>query len=472
MKLHMPKTRSLRTTLTRALVALTLVSVFASVSLVIVSHSLNRVSRELSRSLQSIHFTEEAELQLLVHDRLSDPLARTQTEWEVRWSLDAVADFTDTGLEAGVLDDSAASVDAYFSTAAELPPGDPRIADELERAFRDLNQLSEMNFAQSQVARKDARRLNRLANAITIASVVIFLVVVPLVLWWLHTRAFRPTRSLADAMRQFADGRWNARAPESGPTELRDMAAQFNEMASRLDEQREARATFIAGVAHDIRTPVGALKLSAEAIPEDRPLPSEEQVRKVLGIVRRQAGRLERMADDLMQTTRTEAGDIPLSMDRHDIRDVARSVAHLYSETSSDHPVVLEVPDEPVWVHCDADRIEQVFTNIASNAIKYSPSGGEIRLRVWSEQTRVRVSFSDRGVGISPREQQRLFEPFFRAQRTDRDVGGTGLGLPVARRLVEAHDGTIEVDSAVGRGTTITISLPLLDPPDENHGSE
>lgn len=463
MRTQVRKNRSLRSTLTRIIVALTLVSVMAVTSLVVVTRSLDEVTDDLSRSVESVHVVDAAEVQLLVHARLQDPLGRAQREAEVRESLDRAERFADTETELEILRSSQSTADEYFRST-EHPSTSPIVTDRLEAAFRSLALLAEVNVEQSQQARTSAERLGRVAELITLVAIIGFLVVVPFVLWWLNTRAFQSSSSLTDAMNRFADGRWHARAQESDPTELRKLAQDFNAMASRLESQRQSQATFLAGVAHDIRTPLQALKMSAAAVPDDQPLPSKEHLRKMLQVVRRQTSRLERLVEDLLNTARVEAGDLELHRTEVDLRELACTVVDLFSDTSPKHHLELDAPDEPVSVHCDPARIEQAFINIVSNAIKYSPEGGDVVVQVRQQAMHAVVSVRDQGVGISPREKERLFEPFYRAQRTDEDVKGVGLGLAMTRRLVEAHHGSIEVRSTLGRGTTLIVELPLSTP--------
>jgi signal transduction histidine kinase len=187
---------------------------------------------------------------------------------------------------------------------------------------------------------------------------------------------------------------------------------------------------------------------------------STGQTETMLDLVTTQVDRLNRLVDDLLDTVRIEAGKLDLQLKEHDARDVVRESVELYRLTSRDHEVRLSLPDSPVVVMFDAHRIAQVINNLLSNAIKYSPRGGQVDVRVDRDREAVIVSVSDQGVGIHPRDMPRIFEPFQRG--TAADVPGVGLGLSVARRIVQAHGGTIRVEGRQGAGTRFELRLPAL----------
>jgi signal transduction histidine kinase len=214
-------------------------------------------------------------------------------------------------------------------------------------------------------------------------------------------------------------------------------------------------------VAHDLRNPLSALKLSAAAVRPDRPLPSEEKVRERFGVVTRQVAQIERMVEDLLDTTRIEAGQLRLHLEVHDLVGLVCEAVALHEEVSPLHPLTLQPPAEaPLPVRCDGTRIAQVLNNLLSNAIKYSPQGGQVRVGLTSTPEAVWVAVTDSGVGIPAEEQESIFEPFRRSSNTQGTIPGVGLGLAVARRIIEAHGGHIEVQSQLGAGTTFRFTLP------------
>ena len=147
-------------------------------------------------------------------------------------------------------------------------------------------------------------------------------------------------------------------------------------------------------------------------------------------------------------------------MGDHDLVELCRETVELHRPTTENHRWVLDLPTEPVVIRCDATRIVQVLNNLISNALKYSPEGGLVRVALADAEDTAIVSVSDQGIGISPAERDTIFEPFRRSSTTRDTIPGVGLGLSVARRILEAHGGTIEVRSEEGRGSTFRFFLP------------
>ena len=183
---------------------------------------------------------------------------------------------------------------------------------------------------------------------------------------------------------------------------------------------------------------------------------------RTLAIVARQIERLDRMVGDLLEATRVEAGCLELRPAPLDVRPIVGQVVELYRPVSPAHEIVFVESTEPVVAACDSTRIEQVVTNLVSNAIKYSPEGGRVIVSAFAERSEAIVSVSDEGMGIPSEERERIFEPFRRTRRSRELVPGVGLGLSVARKIVAGHGGTLEVESRVGAGSTFRVRLPLV----------
>lgn len=227
-----------------------------------------------------------------------------------------------------------------------------------------------------------------------------------------------------------------------------------------LARQRKDRQAFIAGIVHDLRTPLSVLRMSTDlATTSAAPLPPERTA-KLMGTVARQVTRLERMASDLLESVTIEAGKVTLRTESLDAREIATEVAALYASTSAKHTVELQQPDEDVAMSCDRIRIEQVLSNLVSNAIKYSPAGGKVALRVEARAGDVVFAVRDDGVGMSEADAAMVFEPFKRSRVLRDEVPGSGLGLFIVRRLVEAHGGCITLRTAPGEGSTFEVRIP------------
>jgi two-component system, OmpR family, sensor histidine kinase MtrB len=468
---------SLKAVLSLAVALLAALTLSAAASLVVLTSYLHRTTHSLGAAVDGVRVTEALAVDLLTLHRLTNPFLSTpeahprsaaEVEDSIRLHLAEARRHASTEVERALVSQAEREIAAYLlvrEQALGLPPEQVTrtLGPALDAALATLTPLVDYNVAEARAAQAQASRWDDIAN---LAG---FGVAVPLVLGgaglllWLRRYTFRPLLDISRAMHRFATGRKRTRAPEQGPTELREMARTFNEMANTLSRQQHEQLTFLAGVAHDLRNPLSALKMSAALVTAGRPL-SEERLRKTMALVRRQVCRLDRMVGDLLDATRIEAGRFELQLEERDARELAREVVELYQAGGSSHDLRLELPEEPLPLRCDGTRMEQVLHNLVSNALKYSPGGSRVDVRVARQGDEVVLSVVDRGIGISSEEMRQLFLPFKRAGRARELAPGVGLGLSVSRRIVEAHRGHIEVESRPGVGSIFRVRLPLAPP--------
>ncbi len=345
-------------------------------------------------------------------------------------------------------------------TALPVAEAEAGLPEEADRAFAALEQLLVAKLGEARIARERVDEVNRLSEAVSLGAATMLLAGVLLALWQLSRRAYRPLLAIRAAIDRYGAGAVDARAPQGGLDELREIAVAFNEMAAALAEQRRKQLGILASVAHDLRNPLAALKLTVDRLRPDRPLPPEERLRPMLARIGKEAARCDRMLTDLMDAARLEGGEIELRHETRDACELAREVVELYRPTATAHELQLSLPEEPIPLRCDPTRIEQVLNNLVANAIKYSPEGGAVQVAVVREGAEVAIAVADQGVGIAAEDQRRLFERYWRAPSSSRVAPGVGLGLWAARRIAEAHGGRIEVTSAAGEGSTFTLRLP------------
>ncbi|MCY1046831.1 HAMP domain-containing sensor histidine kinase [Corallococcus sp. bb12-1] len=458
---------------------LVLLTVVSATLLVVLTSALERMASTLSESVEGVRQAEELEVDLLVHSRLisspgtpmvADPArGRSPAEIEVdlHRQLHELHAYASTDEERQVLAEAERDVADYLGAQRRLSeteqassPYDSRVVATLDAGLRSLERLIQINVDQAQEARVLAARWSETANLLGLVLGLLLLTTLVLVVFWLRRFALRPVAHLQQAMRAFGTGRnRDARAPEEGPLEIRDMAHTFNEMADSLAHQQEQQLAFLAGVAHDLRNPLSALKLSTALASPGRAEVSLERMQRTLALVRRQVARLDRMVGDLLDATRIEAGKLELQPEVRDTRELARSVVELYQSSEPGHTLELVVPDAAVLVRADPARLEQVLTNLVSNALKYSPVGSRVRVSVLGDAHHVVVAVSDQGIGMSAEELKGLFVPFQRAGNAKQRAPGVGLGLSVSRRIIEAHGGRIEVESQPGQGSVFRVHL-------------
>ncbi len=271
-----------------------------------------------------------------------------------------------------------------------------------------------------------------------------------------------PLAGLARAAQRFGEGDLTIRVPVRGPGEIADVAAEFNRMAQGLEEGQRQRQAMVADVAHELRTPLTVLRGYVEALKDGMAEPDAD----TLGVIHEEAVHLQKLVDDLQDLAQADAADLGLQPGPLDVTDILQSTAagfHLQAEAKG---VRIEVSAEPgVAVTADRRRIAQVIHNLVANALRYTADGGEIRLAAQALRDIVRVDVTDTGVGIAAEHLPHVFDRFYRVDPSRaRETGGSGLGLTIARRIVEAHGGTMGVESAVGRGTRFWFTLPRRAP--------
>jgi signal transduction histidine kinase len=467
--------RSLLRGITGAILALVLT---VSSALIILTTRMDENTRWVFHALESVRAAEEIAIALLVHNRERRLLALTNEEThealmreaqeKLQYWLSRASGFVGSPAEASVLRELTEHSMEYLARVEQLKgKGREHLGEGSElvdAAFESAKRLVEINLADAKRLAKDTRQWDQLANGLGILGSAALLLGIGLALWSIRSYVYRPLLSIRDALVRFRLGTPGMVIPETGPQELREISREFNEMAARLEREREVQLRFIAGVAHDLRNPLSALKLNAEAVRPDRPLPPEEKVRERFALVARQVERLSRMVEDLLDTARIEAGKLELRLEEQDMRGLLSDAVALHERISPAHELVLHVPEAPVPVRCDATRISQVLNNLLSNAIKYSPQGGQVRVELTTTPDAAWVAVKDQGVGIPAAERESIFEPFRRSAATRDTIPGVGLGLAVGRRIVEAHGGHIEVESEQGAGSIFRFSIPLPPP--------
>jgi signal transduction histidine kinase len=449
---------NLRSTMTGAVVALALLAILTAVALVELTSVIQAAGRRATVAAENVRVTEAMQrgLGLLFHEGIRDHATRVQIEQNLRDRLRELRPQV-TGSESIALATADRTVSSYLAGEA-LP--EHELAARHAAAVAAVDVLLALELDDLQQARATAHRVDELADAIGMGVAAIVMFATGFLVWWLNARALRPLFGLAQAMRRFGRGDMEARAVDEGPAELAEMARRFNEMASAITQQRKDRQAFIAGIVHDLRTPLSVLRMSADIATTSGAQLPPERVSKVMGTVARQVTRLERMAGDLLESVTLEAGKVTLRTEEVDARDIATDIAELYGTTSAKHTISLEVPDEAVTMACDRMRIEQILSNLLSNAIKYSPEGGTVGLQLTARGDDVVFVVSDEGVGMNEADAAMVFEPFRRSSVLRDEVPGSGLGLFIVRRLVEAHGGRIELRTAPGSGSTFEVRIP------------
>ena len=281
-------------------------------------------------------------------------------------------------------------------------------------------------------------------------------------------RLARPLKKINEAARAIANGDFSERIKISSRGEIGELAATFNYMARELENIEATRREFIANVSHELRTPITSIKGFVEGI-VDGTVPAENQAR-YLTIVKDETERLNRLVNNLLDIARIESGEYRLNIVRFDVVEMAcRCVVGLARLIEAKNLVAsARFGAEAVYAEGDPDSIERVIYNLLHNAIKFSNPGGEIRIAVREDRGAVCVSVSDDGIGIAEDELTKIWERFYKSDKSrGQDKAGTGLGLSIIRSIIHEHKQKINVYSKLGEGTTFEFTLKKCDAPPE-----
>jgi len=280
---------------------------------------------------------------------------------------------------------------------------------------------------------------------------------------FLSGRVVTPVRAMMSASQRIAAGHYEERVQDRGADELGQLAQSFNQMAAKLQEVESMRRQLIGDVAHELRTPLTAIKGSMEGL-MDGVLPASAETYHQ---IHQEADRLNRLVDDLQELSRVEAGAYEMDLHPVDISSLVKTVVKRLGGQFEEKDVKLTVdlpPDLPL-IQADDDRMIQVLTNLISNALRYTPEGGEVTLHASKSGNQIQVTVKDTGVGIPPEHLAHIFTRFYRVDKSrSRQAGGSGIGLTIAKYLVEAHGGRIWVESGgQDQGSVFTFTLPLAE---------
>jgi signal transduction histidine kinase len=349
---------------------------------------------------------------------------------------------------------------------------DKRLIDEIRKQFNTLLNVEKLLAARSERTADDrwtAALVLGIGGLIALAAAMLAFGI------YLARSIARPVREVAGAATRLADGHLEERLHEGGPGEVGELTRAFNSMAENLERSRHEleqqneqlresermKSELVSIVSHELRTPLASvLGFTSLLLTRDF---DEETRHRYLGIIDAQARRLGSLIDDFLDARRLEQGRLELGRDRVELGPLLREQAELFRGQSERHRLTVELPQEPLAVRGDRDRLTQVIGNLLSNAIKYSPEGGVVELVGEDEDGVVRVAVRDQGVGIPDDQQSQIFTRFFRGDAAASGIGGTGLGLAVSREIVEAHGGRIGFTSAEREGSTFWLELPAAD---------
>lgn len=275
-------------------------------------------------------------------------------------------------------------------------------------------------------------------------------------------RVTRPIREVNTTTRRIvATGDLTARVPvPPGGGELADLVSQLNTVLTQNAALIGAMRETLDNLAHDLRTPLARLRITADQALQQQGDPAE--VREALADCMEESERVLVLLETLLDVSAAETGVLPLRRTAVDLGSVVASAVNLYREVAEERKIAVEVEaGDPVWVDADAPRLGQAVANLLDNALKYTPDGGGVRLATRREGTQGVVSVTDNGPGVPEAEREKIWRRLYRGDAS-RSRRGFGLGLSVVKAIVEAHQGSVAVEAAPGGGSVFTLRLPLV----------
>ena len=281
---------------------------------------------------------------------------------------------------------------------------------------------------------------------------IVFLVIADIIV--------KPLTRLTNAIKELSNGNYNVRVDNVGQDEISKLNQVFNQMARQLAKQDETRQKFISDISHEFQTPLTSIQGFANILKEED-LPKEQRV-QYANIILYNSKRLSSLAKNMLQLTLLDREEIELELTNYSLVEQMNRVISTQENQAMEKniEIVFEMPKKEIFIEGDEQRLEQVWTNIISNAIKYTNEGGLITITMKKNSKDIEISIEDTGIGMSKEVVSHIFERFYREDKA-RNVEGNGLGLAIVKSIVDLHHGKIDILSQVDVGTNFIVRLPI-----------
>ncbi|MEK4628576.1 MAG: HAMP domain-containing sensor histidine kinase [Solibacillus sp.] len=289
------------------------------------------------------------------------------------------------------------------------------------------------------------------------ATLLVFMIVLSILLVLFSTKLIvKPITKLTEATTSIAKGQYDIQLDDKRLDELGRLSQSFMQMTKRLSQIEEKRKEFIANISHDIQSPLSNIKGYVTLIEKDHPINQQ-----YIDTIHHEIARLSTMTNQLLQLTTLDQQDLPLQPQLFSVSEQIKKLVLHYEWQIRQKDLMLSYSLPEVQIFADAELLNAVWDNLLSNAVKYTNEYGTIDIELIEQPESITITFEDSGIGISEHEQQQIFERFYRADSSrTRTIEGTGLGLSIVRRVLTLHNGTINITSELGVGTTVSVTLP------------
>jgi signal transduction histidine kinase len=286
--------------------------------------------------------------------------------------------------------------------------------------------------------------------------------------WFMADWITRPLKRISQSAKKIAVGEYEL-VPIEGPSEVRQLAHAINDMSQKVEKSLTSQRDFVANVSHEFKTPLTSIQGFSQAI-YDGTVHKDKEIKHAAEVILNETNRLNIMVNDLLTLAKLDAGTMTMTKERIELNQLLQNIIErFYYELEKANVRLNPVYTEPTYLFADGVRLAQVFSNLIDNAIKYSKPDSEIGVTIIQAEHNAIVTVSDTGDGISEEDCTRIFERFYQIDKS-RSGGaghGVGLGLAIARQIVESHGGEITVSSKLGQGSTFMVKLPIEDAADK-----
>jgi signal transduction histidine kinase len=303
--------------------------------------------------------------------------------------------------------------------------------------------------------------LSEIRTRLILYSLAVGLLVVVLVFFMSHM-LITPLRQIVRVVQRMAAGQLNLRIPLSGNDEYSILSRTFNNMTEKLEQTEKTREEFVSNVSHELKTPLTAIKVLSESILSQESVP-EEVSREFMQDISNEVDRMVNITNDLLALVKVDQREQSLNTAATDINQLVEDILKRLSPLAEQKKVVLLYEEvRPVQIDADEIKLALAISNIVENGIKYTPRGGTVKVVVDSDHQNAYITIQDTGIGIPEEEQDKIFNRFYRVDKTrDRDTGGTGLGLAISRSTILLHNGSIRLTSSPEEGSTFILRIPI-----------
>jgi two-component system sensor histidine kinase BaeS len=359
--------------------------------------------------------------------------------------------------------------DVVYGTSSTYTVGTPVARDALEEAMpiKSSGQVVGWLIVDTPppIARDgyspESDYINRMTNAVVTAALIAMVVAVVIGASLARTLS-HPIQELTEATRRVARGALGYQVTVRTRDELGALAESFNQMSKDLAQATDLRRQMTADIAHELRSPLSVILGYTEALSEAK-LPGSADIFQSLHV---EARHLQRLIDDLRLLSLADAGELPLALQPAAPKLLLEQVRMSYASQAARHHITLsaDAPDDLPDIYVDPDRLAQVLGNLVNNALRYTPAKGEVILSATRHGSQVELRVRDTGAGISQENLRHIFDRFYRGDEARfSETGESGLGLAIAKSIVEAHRGTVAVESVEGKGSTFILRLPVVE---------